>query len=81
MKTSIQIVQRIIEEKDSEVLALDFIHKANEQVDKLTTLVENLLDVTRIQAGKMAFNRSEFDMSELIDECVYHTQNLSRNPI
>jgi two-component system CheB/CheR fusion protein len=60
---------------------LDFIHKANEQVDKLTTLVENLLDVTKIQAGKMAFNKSEFDMSELIDECVYHIQNLSRNLI
>jgi two-component system CheB/CheR fusion protein len=81
MKASLQIIQRIIEEKDSEVLALDFIHKANEQVDKLTTLVENLLDVTKIQAGKMAFNKSEFDMSELIDECVYHIQNLSRNPI
>jgi two-component system CheB/CheR fusion protein len=81
MKASLQIVQRIIEEKDSEILALDFIHRANEQVDKLTTLVENLLDVTRIQAGKMAFSRSEFDMSELIDECVYHTQNLSKNLI
>jgi two-component system, chemotaxis family, CheB/CheR fusion protein len=81
MKASLQIVQRIIEEKDSEILALDFIRKANEQVDKLTTLVENLLDVTKIQAGKMAFNKSEFDMSELINECVYHIQNLSRNPI
>jgi two-component system CheB/CheR fusion protein len=81
MKASLQIVQRIIEEKDSEILALDFIHKANDQVDKLTTLVENLLDVTKIQSGKMAFNKSEFDMSELVDECVYHIQNLSRNPI
>lgn len=81
MKASLQIVQRIIEEKDSETLVLDFIHRANEQVDKLTTLVENLLDVTKIQSGKMAFNKSEFDMSELVDECVYHIQNLSRNPI
>lgn len=81
MKASLQIVERIIDEGDGRELAKDFIRKANDQVDKLTTLVENLLDVTKIQAGKMEFNKSVFDISTLIDDCVYHIQNLSRNPI
>lgn len=81
MKASLQIVERIIEENDQRDLAQEFIRKANDQVDKLTTLVENLLDVTKIQAGKMSFNKSAFEISELVEECVYHIQNLSRNPI
>lgn len=81
MKASLQIVERIIEEDDQKELAGEFIRKANDQVDKLTMLVENLLDVTKIQAGKMSFNKSEFEVSELVEECVYHIQNLSRNPI
>lgn len=81
MKASLQIVERILTEKDSQVLAGQFINKANEQVDKLTVLVENLLDVTKIQSGKMEFSKSEFDISRLISESVYHIRNLSRSEI
>ncbi|WP_254070917.1 chemotaxis protein CheB [Pedobacter sp. L105] len=47
-----------------------FIDKANKQVAKLTTLVDDLLDVTKIQAGKMNFTYSTFDIGEIISEAV-----------
>jgi len=47
-----------------------FIDKANKQVAKLTTLVDDLLDVTKIQAGKMNFTFSTFNIQEVIEDAV-----------
>ena len=40
------------------------------QVNRLTSLVEDLLDVSRIQSGCMSFNLEETNLSELIHETV-----------
>ncbi|MGM9476186.1 chemotaxis protein CheB [Pedobacter sp. GSP4] len=47
-----------------------FIDKANSQIGKLTTLVDDLLDVTKIQAGKMTFTISSFQVAEVINDAV-----------
>ena len=47
-----------------------FIDKATKQIGKLTSLVDDLLDVTRIQAGKMVFTFSDFNINEVIEESV-----------
>lgn len=47
-----------------------FIDKATKQIGKLTSLVDDLLDVTRIQAGKMVFTFSDFYINEVIEESV-----------
>ncbi len=47
-----------------------FIDKADRQVGKLTRLVDDLLDVTKIQAGKMTFSFSEFMVSEVVNEAI-----------
>jgi signal transduction histidine kinase len=36
------------------------------QVDRLTALVEDLLDVTRIKSGQFTFRREQVDLSEVI---------------
>jgi signal transduction histidine kinase len=38
------------------------------QTDRLANLVEDLLDVSRIQAGKLEFNFEEMDLAHLIQE-------------
>jgi len=47
---------------------LDFVQRANNQLGKLTGLIEDLLDVTKIQAGKMSFNFAHFNIREVITE-------------
>jgi two-component system CheB/CheR fusion protein len=81
MKASLQIIQRIIQNSDENAMIKGFIKKANDQVDKLTTLIENLLDVTKIQAGKIVFNYSEFAIGEVINDCVYQLQNTTTQKI
>jgi PAS domain S-box-containing protein len=45
-----------------------FINKALQQVNKLTTLISDLLDVSKIQTGKLPLLYSSFDLSELLTD-------------
>lgn len=47
-----------------------FVDKANRQVGKLTVLVDDLLDVTKIQAGKMSFTFSTFKLKDVVAESI-----------
>ncbi|NHA02638.1 HAMP domain-containing histidine kinase [Mucilaginibacter sp. HC2] len=44
--------------------------KAGNQLDRLDRLVNELLDVSRLNAGKMTYNFEEFDLAELVEECL-----------
>ncbi|MGO4877155.1 chemotaxis protein CheB [Pedobacter psychrotolerans] len=61
---------------------LEFVSKANRQIGKLTRLVDDLLDVTKIQAGKLTFTISNFNVEEIIAEAVDGVQgNLGKQKI
>ncbi|WP_423148612.1 PAS domain S-box protein [Rubrolithibacter danxiaensis] len=77
MKASLQIVQRI-SEKNAEVRNIhSFIEKANKQVNKLSGLVEDLLDVTKIHAGKMIFTPASFNIKDVISDCLDQLQEFA----
>lgn len=54
--------------------AAQLIKKMDAQVDKLTKLIIDLLDVTKVQAGKIQFNEQRFIIDELVEETVEELQ-------
>jgi signal transduction histidine kinase len=50
------------------------LYRMDKQINKLTNLVENLLDVTKIQAGKLEFDEVKFDFNALVKEVVTDMQ-------
>lgn len=65
LKGYLQIIARNLPPDDkSKVLA----NRALEQVGKLTTLISDLLDVTKIQTGKLPFTYADFDVIKLLTE-------------
>jgi len=62
----LQILARLNEDESS----TKFIDKTLQQLHKLTTLVNDLLDVSKIEAGKLQLNIAEFELVQLIGDTV-----------
>ncbi|UOE47913.1 PAS domain-containing sensor histidine kinase [Mucilaginibacter sp. SMC90] len=57
--------QRITDEKNKV-----FVQKAQQQLSKLSTLVDDLLDVSKIEAGKLNFRDEVFNICEVISDAI-----------
>ncbi|MDT0642796.1 PAS domain S-box protein [Zunongwangia sp. F363] len=87
VKGYLQILEKKIEEPSSRL----FLSKALEQADRLHTLIEDLLNMSRIEAGKLEFHYEEFDLREMLldlAETFSHSAsthqiitNLGENPV
>lgn len=75
MKASLQIVNRISAKNNTNNPVLtEFVNRASKQADKLSILVADLLDVTKIHAGKMTLNKTKINIKEVITECAEQIQ-------
>ncbi|MCQ6959042.1 PAS domain S-box protein [Mucilaginibacter aquariorum] len=63
----LQIIDRSLPDDDKNKL---FIQKALAQINKLSGLISDLLDVSKIEAGKLPFTYAVFNLPQLIDEVV-----------
>lgn len=58
-----------------------FAKKAAHSVDKLISLINELLDVSRIQNGKLDYHLTTFDFNKMIDAAVEDMQQISANHV
>jgi PAS domain S-box-containing protein len=63
----LQIIDRSMPADDKNKL---FIQKALSQINKLSGLISDLLDVSKIEAGKLPFTYAAFNLPQLIEEVV-----------
>lgn len=56
--------------KDRREEALQLIDRAGAQLDKLNKLITELLDVAKIESGKLDFNLTEFDFNRFTDNVI-----------
>lgn len=73
------MVERITNSNEGYHELAPFIKQTNKQVARLTGLIEDLLDITRIQAGHLKFNYSEFKLSALLEECLQQAKAFQNN--
>lgn len=71
-----QISEMLLQKKgDTETLGM--ITKMTSQVNRLSNLVDDLLDVTRLQKGKLEYVESFVDINKLIEEVIDDIQKTS----
>lgn len=58
-----------------------FINKAERQLDRLGRLIEDLLDVSKINAGKMIYNKEQFDFGRMLSETAESIQQTTNHHI
>ncbi|MEO7800450.1 MAG: ATP-binding protein [Ginsengibacter sp.] len=69
VKGALQIVERFTLNDEHMKAVQPFVQQANRQVNKLTAIINDLLDITKIQSGQLKLFISEFTARELLDEC------------
>lgn len=75
MKGSLQIAERLTRRGADMKEIYSFLEKANKQVNRLTGLVDDLLDVTKITAGRLEFHLSTFAIGDAIQDCLDEVQH------
>jgi PAS domain S-box-containing protein len=75
LKGYLQIFENNLPEEDRNKV---FIRKALIQVNKLSTLISDLLDISRIETGKFPLAISEFDLKQLLQESMELMQYSAR---
>lgn len=73
LKIHAQLLQKQAERRGDESLARS-VTKMNGQIDKLTQLIGDLLDVSRAESGHLALNLAAVDLDRLIAEVVESVQ-------
>lgn len=78
VKAYTQLLERRFRRTGDEQSA-ELLGKMETQLNKLTGLIEDLLEVTRIESGKMLLHPTSFDYSALIREIVEEIQRTANN--
>jgi PAS domain S-box-containing protein len=68
--TSINGYLQIVSQMVTDERAKQFLKKSQLQVKKLSALVADLLDISKIEAGKLSFSVEEFNLREVIDDAI-----------
>jgi len=74
---NLQLLEELLKHDQNAI----FVEKAVKQVEKLSELIGNLLDVSKMQAGKLVMNRTNFDLNELLDEVSNNLQQTTNHKI
>ncbi len=77
IKAYTQVMQQLFQQQGDEK-SVNLLKKMDNQINKLHLLIEDLLDVTKIESGKLLFNEEFFEFNELVNEIVEEVQRTSQ---
>ena len=74
MVLQLQLLERALEKGDTTVVSPEKLGKTldswRRQVDRLTRLIEELLDVSRISAGRLIIQNEHFDLKHMVEDVI-----------
>ena len=80
LKAVVQVMNRMItKHNDIPQQIAQLAHDADRYIVKLTGLINDLLNSTRLRGGDLTFNKKSFTVQELLDDCSKHL-TLKRHP-
>ncbi|TMF45906.1 MAG: hypothetical protein E6I32_12420 [Chloroflexi bacterium] len=74
----IQVLQKRFQQRDDEQ-SLQFLSIMDGQLKKLTKLINDLLDISKMQTGQLTYNEEYFDLNELVRETVCNLRAATRS--
>jgi two-component system sensor histidine kinase/response regulator len=74
VKGYIQLLQRSLN-RDDKTMAQNHLEKASIQLEKLNELIVDLLDISKIESGKMKFNMKSFCADDMVNNAIEMLQH------
>ncbi len=81
IQASLQLIERLYKANPQSATIEKLISKSIGSVSKLSNLIRDLLDVSRIEKGQLAIKKSVFKFSDVIDNCCHHINNIGQQAL
>ncbi|AZI32603.1 ATP-binding response regulator [Kaistella carnis] len=69
IKGYIQLLEKSLDKNDKETIRAR-LHKVQNQIEKLNVLIADLLDISKIESGKLKFNKQYFSFDNLLEHLI-----------
>jgi PAS domain S-box-containing protein len=80
VKAYIDLMGQVLKDnQDGQPQLLKYVNKAKDNILKLHSLIADLLDVSKINAGKLKLNIAPVNLKEVLDECIETISHISAN--
>eukprot|EP01133_Synstelium_polycarpum_P019584 gene19584-23460_t len=76
LKAYTQVLQKILQKK-GDLKEAEMMRKMDAQLNRLTNLIGDLLDVTKMNSGRIEFNSAHFDFDEMLRSVIEELQRTS----
>lgn len=73
-----QVLQQELEDTGDQE-NVEVMRRMNTQINRLTTLIRDLLDTTHIAEGTLPLKKQSFQLNDLLSECIQSLQHLTPN--
>lgn len=71
LKSSLQLLNRMKDDPSPKMLP-KLIEQSNRSMEKISTLIEDLLNVSRMNEGQLHLSKSKFTIAEMLNQCCNH---------
>ncbi len=79
LKASLQLLERM-KDKPSAMMP-KLIEQSSRSMSKISELVEDLLNVSRMNEGKLQLNKQRFTISQMLEDCCTHVRQLGTHEL
>ncbi|MBD1394804.1 PAS domain-containing protein [Mucilaginibacter glaciei] len=73
LKAALQLLDKM-KGNPSPVMLPKLVEQSNRSMDKISTLIEDLLNLSRMNEGQLKLEKSRFSVQELLDQCCNHVR-------
>jgi signal transduction histidine kinase len=81
VKASIQLLDRLVKTDPTSPKVGQFIDKASTSIKKMQYLVDDLMDISKIEAGQLMLHKTTFVLADMLKECCDHFALMSKHEI
>ena len=74
LKASMQVIGRLVEKGSQSETLTRFVDQSNKSIERLGSLVEDLLNVSKLNEGQLSLKKEEVVISQLFNDCCQHVR-------